>query len=58
VREKTEFMGREVEEENIYPKSAQESALPKTVFNIKKHISLHNLSHFCYKKRPKKQNKA
>ena len=44
---KTEFGGGE---ENIYHKSVQESALPKIVFNIKKHISLHNLSHFCYKK--------
>jgi hypothetical protein len=50
VREDTEFVGRGEEEENIYHKSVQWSALPKIVFNIKKHISLHNLSHFCYKK--------
>lgn len=50
MREDTEFVGRGEEEENIYHKSVQESALPKIVFNIKKHISLHNLSHLCYKK--------
>jgi hypothetical protein len=43
-------VGREEEEENIYHKSVQKSALPETVFNLKKHISLYNLSHFCYKK--------
>jgi len=47
---KTEFVGRGEEEENIYHKSVQESALPKIVFNIEKHISLPSLSHLCYKK--------
>ena len=57
MREMTEFMGREVEEENIYHKSVQESAQPKTELNIKKHISLHNLSHFCHKKGQKSKTR-
>lgn len=51
MREDTEFGGGGGGKRGkIYHKSVLESALSKIVFNIKKHISLHNLSHFFYKK--------